>query len=179
MRPRESIDTELRIIAAVRQHRRWNAERRWGLDAADLDTIDLVPRSHADPLMVDLLAVYLDRRDPFYEMDGIRRTCHELWTVASARQPHSWAWDWRQDIYERQPKPVRLLPGIEHRPGVRRVTVDLGAHWAPGHHIRPHHLRGRDSAHAEVLAAPRPISLAGSSRWTASACRSSGSRATR
>jgi hypothetical protein len=141
------------LTEQVANIRRWNTERGWGLDAADLDTIDLVPRWHADPLVVDLIAVYLDRREPFDEMDGIRRTCHELWTVAAARQPHSWSWDWRQDRYEHQPKPVQLLPGMEHRPGVRRVTVDLGAHWAPGQHIRPRHLRGPDSAHAELLAA--------------------------
>lgn len=130
--------------------RRWNVERSWGLNAADFDMIDVAAHPHDDPLVVDLIAVYLE---PFGEMDGVQRTCHELWTVAAARQAYSWAWDWRQDIYEHQPKPVRLLPGIEHCPGVRRVTVDLGAHWTPGHHIRPRRLRGQDSAHAEVLAA--------------------------
>lgn len=135
---------------------RWNEDREWGFQAADLDAIDLTPRVHADPLVVDLIAVYLDteyRGDDEGEMDGVRRTCHEMWNVATERQLYTWSWDWLRDSYESRPKPVRLLAGIEHRPGVRRVTVDLGAHWDPGRHIRPRRIRGRNSAHAEILAA--------------------------
>ena len=136
--------------------RRWNAERDWGLPAAELDAIDLTPRTHADPLVVDLIAVYLDTV-PLGEgdghLDGVRRTCHELWDVASEQQPKTWFWDWVRDRYDPRPKPVRLLPGIIHWPGVRRMTVDLGAHWVPGEHIRPSSIRGPGSAHAEILAA--------------------------
>jgi hypothetical protein len=106
--------------------------------------------------VVDLIAVYLDaeyRGDDEGEMDGVRRTCHEMWNVAAERQLNTWSWDWIRDAYESRPKPVRLLPGIEHRPGVRRVTLDLGAHWVPGRHVRPRSIRGRRSAHAEILAA--------------------------
>jgi len=136
--------------------RRWNDERNWGLPAAELDAIDLTPRTHSDPLVVDLVAVYLDdlaAGDGQEPLDGVRRTCHELWSVASAQQPNSWFWDWVRDRYAPRPKPVRLLPGIIHWPGVRRMTVDLGAHWEPGRHVRPSILRGPESAHAEVLAA--------------------------
>jgi hypothetical protein len=136
--------------------RRWNEDREWGFSAADLDAIDLTPRAHADPLVVDLIAVYLDaeyRGDDLGELDGVRRTCHEMWSVATERQLRTWSWDWVRDAYESRPKPVRLLAGIEHRPGVRRVTVDLGAHWVPGRHIRPRDIRGRDLAHVEILAA--------------------------
>jgi hypothetical protein len=136
--------------------RRWNDDREWGLPEAELAAIDLTPRAHADPLVVDLIAVYLDDiylGDDEGVMDGVRRTCHEMWGVAAERQLNTWCWDWIRDAYESRPKPVRLLPGLVHRPGVRRVTVDLGAHWAPGRHIRPRRLRGRDSAHAEILAA--------------------------
>jgi hypothetical protein len=137
--------------------RRWNDDREWGLGPAELDAIDLTPRAHADPLVVDLIAVYLDDGYVSYGegfLDGVRRTCHELWTVAAERQPFTWAWDWLYVEYEHQlPKPVRLLPGLTHSPGVRRVTVDLGAYWVPGRHVRPTTVRGPDSAHAEVLAA--------------------------
>ncbi|CAN5327776.1 hypothetical protein BH20ACT5_BH20ACT5_23660 [soil metagenome] len=136
--------------------RRWNDEQGWGLLDTELDAIDLAPRRHTDSLVVDLIAVYLDEgyvgEDVGY-LDGVRRTCHELWTVVTHRQPQAWSWDWLRDAYQHQPKPVRLLPGLVHRPGVRRVTVDLGAHWTPGRHVRPRKLRGPDSAHAEVLAA--------------------------
>ena len=135
---------------------RWNEDRQWGFAEAELDAIDLTPRTHPDPLVVDLLAAFLDaeyRGEDEGEMDGVRRTCHEMWSVAAERQPNTWCWDWIRDAYESRPKPVRLLPGVEHRPGVRRVTVDLGAHWTPGRHIRPRAIRGPASAHAEILAA--------------------------
>lgn len=145
-----SLSTQLADV------RRWNRDREWGLGPADLNSIDLTPRAHPDPLVVDVIAVYLDaeyRGDDLGELDGVRRTCHEMWAVATERQPNTWCWDWLRDAQDSQPKPVRLLPGIEHRPGVRRVTVDLGAHWVPGRHVRTRNVRGRDSAHAEILAA--------------------------
>jgi hypothetical protein len=136
--------------------RRWNEDREWGFDPAMLDSIDLTPRDHPDPLVVDMIAVYLDgiyRGDELGYLDGVRRTCHEMWSVAAERQLNTWSWDWIRDAYQSQPKPVRLLPGIAHRPGVRRVTIDLGANWYPGRHIRCRNVRGTDSAHAEILAA--------------------------
>ena len=140
-----SLDEQLANI------RRWNDDREWGLGAAELDAIDVTPRSNADPLVVDLVAVYLS--DDGSYLDGVRRTCHELWSLAADRQPRAWSWDWLRGGRDAPPKPVRLLPGISHRPGVRRRTIDLGAHWVPGRHTRPRYLRGVDSAHAEVLAA--------------------------
>ncbi|MGI8694816.1 MAG: hypothetical protein ACR2JK_18260 [Geodermatophilaceae bacterium] len=140
------------LVEQVANIRRWNEDREWDIDEHELAAVDLSPRMHADPLVVDLIAVYLDGSDSY--LDGVRRTCHELWSVASERQPHTWSWDWlRGDGYDAPPKPVRLLPGIVHRPGVRRVTLDLGAHWIPGQAARPRRLRGPDSAHAEILAA--------------------------
>ncbi len=130
--------------------RRWNAERGWGLTAGDLHAVDLTPRAGNDPLVVDLIAVYL-RDGP--EMSAVPRTCHELWTVAAAQQPRSWSWDWHGDRWERRPKPVQLITGLVHRPGIRRVTVDLAAHFEPGRYVRPSTLRSLDSAHAETLAA--------------------------
>jgi hypothetical protein len=78
------------------------------------------------------------------QLDNVRR-----WN----REPNSWALDWYRDRWQHSPKPVRLLDCLTHRPGVRRVTVDLGAHWTFGRYIRPIRVRGKDSAHAEVLAA--------------------------
>jgi hypothetical protein len=130
--------------------RRWNEEREWGFSAAELDAIDLAPHEHDDPLIVDLIAVYLPNTP---RLDGVRRTCDELWKLAAEQQPHAWSFDWEWDEWKQEPKPVRLLDGLVHEPGVRRVTVDLGAHWEPGRHIRPRNIRGEDSAHAEVLAA--------------------------
>lgn len=136
--------------------RRWNDDREWGFSVAEINAIDLTPRAHSDPLVVDLIAVYLPDGELSEEREhlgGVRRTCHELWRVAADRQPQAWGWDWMREAHPNRPKPVRLLPGIAHRPGLRRVTVDLGAHWVPGRHIRPRNVRGHDSAHAEILAA--------------------------
>ncbi|MDQ3761877.1 MAG: hypothetical protein M3460_09295 [Actinomycetota bacterium] len=130
--------------------RRWNAERRWGFTAGDLHSVDLTPRAGNDPLVVDVITVYLDDST---KLNGVQRTCHELWTVAAEQQPHSWSWDWYWDRWEHCPKPVRLIDGLVHRPGIRRVTVDLGAHFKPGRYVRPSTLRSTDSAHAEILAA--------------------------
>ncbi|MGH8571465.1 MAG: hypothetical protein ACREX8_02665, partial [Gammaproteobacteria bacterium] len=130
--------------------RRWNEARGWGFSANDFHSVDLTPRAGPGPLVVDLIAVYL--RDSA-ELNGVRRTCHELWVLAAEQQPHAWAWDWYSDRWEHKPKPVCLADGIVHRPGIRRVTVDLGAHFEPGRHVRPSRLRSHDAAHAEVLAA--------------------------
>jgi hypothetical protein len=130
--------------------RRWNEERGWGLNASDFHSVDLTPRAGNRRLVVDLIAVYL--RDSA-EMDDVQRTCHELWTVAAAQQPHTWSWDWYSDRWEQRRKPVQLIAGLAHRPGIRRVTVDLAAHYEPGRYVRPSALRSLDSAHAEILAA--------------------------
>jgi hypothetical protein len=130
--------------------REWNEERRWGLSPHDLDSLDLTPPSGNKPLVVDLIAVYLSGDA---ELDGVRRTCHELWTVAAEQQPHTWCWDWYWDKWKNRPKPVRLVEGLVHRPGIQRVTVDLGAHFEPGRYLSPSRVRGPSSAHAEVLAA--------------------------
>jgi hypothetical protein len=143
-----------RIFASLPEQlgniRRWNEERRWGLSADDLHSVDLTPRAGGGPLVVDVIAVYLGEGA---DLNGVRRTCHELWTVAAEQQPHSWSWDWYADRWEHRPKPVALAGGTVHRPGLRRVTVDLGAHFDPGHYRRPSSQRGPDSAQAEVLAA--------------------------
>ncbi|MGH3984948.1 MAG: hypothetical protein ACRDST_20230 [Pseudonocardiaceae bacterium] len=81
--------------------------------ADDLDSVDLIPSAASTaqnkPLVVDIIAVYLGGND---ELNGVRRTCHELWTVAAEHQPHTWCWDWYWDKWKDRPKPVRLLDGI-------------------------------------------------------------------
>jgi hypothetical protein len=126
--------------------RRWNEERGWGFAQSDFDAVDVTPSDHPEPLVVDVIAVYLPGVG---EMDAVRRTCHELWTVAAEQHPGAWCWDERTT----ELKQVRLLRGIVHRPGVRRVTVDLGAHWQPPQASRSLDIRCPESAHAEILAA--------------------------
>lgn len=126
--------------------RRWNEERKWGLLDAELEAVDVSAAKHASPLVVDVVAVYLPATAT---QTGVQRTCEELWELAAQRQPQAWCWDERKT----GPKPVRLLEGIEHRPGIRRVTLDLAAHWDRRAGTRPIDVRSPMSASAEVLAA--------------------------
>jgi hypothetical protein len=125
--------------------RRWNAERNWGFTDADFGAIDLTPASHSG-LVVDVIAVYLPGQG---KTSGVQRTFEELWDIASSVQPHKW----RYRALKSDPKHLRLLNGIEHTPGIRRVTLDLGAYWDTTNGIRPVDVCGKDSAHAEILAA--------------------------
>jgi len=67
--------------------RKWNEERGWGFSPEDLDSVDVTPPVEGKPLVVDFIAVYLDGEA---ELNGVRRTCHELWTVAAEQQPPAW-----------------------------------------------------------------------------------------
>ncbi len=136
------------LVDQLANVRRWNRDRRWGLPESEFAAIDLAEASHASALVVDVLAVYLPPKAE-RKMDGVQWTCSELWDVASQRQPNAWCWDERKD----GPKRVRLLDGIGHRPGVRRVTLDLAANWNRRKGVRPIDVRGRRSASAEILAA--------------------------
>lgn len=125
--------------------RNWNQMRGWGFTDADFDSIDLTPVEHTG-LVVDVIAVYLPDQG---KTSGIQRTFEELWDIASSIQPGKW----RYESLKSDKKHLRLLDGIEHVPGIRRVTIDLGANWDPQEGIRPMDVRGPDSVHAEALAA--------------------------
>ncbi|MDQ6726302.1 MAG: hypothetical protein M3066_09105 [Actinomycetota bacterium] len=144
------MDAAAPIFAPVAEQlanvRRWNDERGWSLLDWELEQVDLTEATHAAPLVVDVVAVELPAKGP---LNGVQRTCAELWDLAAGRQPRSWCWDERR----RAPKAVRLLDGVEHRPGVRRVTLDLAAHWDRRRGTRPIDVRYGASAAAEILAA--------------------------
>lgn len=125
--------------------RNWNQMRGWGFTDADFDAVDLTPGDHSG-LVVDVIVVYLPDQG---KTSGIQRTFEELWDIASSIQPGKW----RYDSLKSDKKHLRLLDGIEHTPGIRRVTLDLGANWDTTNGIRPIDVRGTDSVHAEVLAA--------------------------
>lgn len=125
--------------------RNWNQMRGWGFTDSDFDSIDLTPVEHSG-LVVDVIAVYLPDQG---KTSGIQRTFEELWDIASSLQPNNW----RYESLKSDKKHLRLLDGIEHTPGIRRVTLDLGANWDTTNGIRPMDVRGKDSVHAEALAA--------------------------
>jgi hypothetical protein len=125
--------------------RRWNAERNWGFTDADFDAIDHTPAIHTG-LVVDVIVVYLPDDG---KTSGIQRTFEELWDVASSIQPNNW----RYESLKSDMKHLRLLDGIEHKPCIRRVTLDLGANWDTTKGILSVDVRGKNSVHAEALAA--------------------------
>lgn len=125
--------------------RRWNEERGWGFTDADFDAVDVTSVKRSG-LVVDVIAVYLPHQGNTL---GIQRTFEELWDIASSIQPDKW----RYESLKSDKKHLRLLDGIEHTPGIRRVTLDLGANWDTTNGIRPVDVRGKDSVHAEALAA--------------------------
>lgn len=134
-----SLETQLANV------RNWNQMRGWGFTDADFDSIDLTPSEHTG-LVVDVIVVYLPDEG---KTSGIQRTFEELWDIASSVQPGKW----RYESLKSDKKHLRLLDGIEHKPGIRRVTLDLGANWDTTNGIRPVDVRNQDSVHAEALAA--------------------------
>ncbi len=150
-RPAPPDDMFVSVAEQLDNVGRWNEERGWGFGPADFEAVDVGPKRHGDPLVVDVVAVYLPGDD---ELDGVRRTCDELWALVASQHPNAWCWDEKcWDARRVGRKQVRVLHGIAHQPGIRRVTLDLGAHWNPQRPTRSIDVRGVDSAHAEVLAA--------------------------
>jgi hypothetical protein len=151
VRPSPPTDMFVPVAEQLDNVRRWNDERGWGFRPSDFDAIDVTPAVHDDPLVTDVIAAYLPGDE---HLDAVRRTADELWAVVADQHPNAWCWDekcWAKHLIGR--KHVRLLHGIEHRPGIRRVTLDLGAHWDLVNPTRSIDIRSTNSAHAEVLAA--------------------------
>jgi hypothetical protein len=143
----EGIFVSLR--AQLDNIREWNEERQWGFSPDELDSVDLAPASGDEPLVVDLIAVYLDDTT---ELNGVRRTCHELWTLAAEQQPHSWCWDWYWDKWMHRPKPVRLRG---HRASA----------WSSQGHRRPRRsLRTRTECFGQQGSRPRLSARRGARR---------------
>jgi hypothetical protein len=146
--------------------RSWNKMRGWGFTDVDFDSIDLTPVEHSG-LVVDVIVVYLPDQG---KTSGIQRTFEELWDIASSVQPREGRDAWLKS----DKKHLRLLDGTRHTPGIRRVTLDLGANWGgdggrwigsrPWRRwgltnfggIRPMDVRGKDHAEALTAAAHFP-----------------------
>jgi hypothetical protein len=151
VRPTPPTDMFVPLVEQLDNVRRWNEERGWGFGPSDFEAIDQAQTDYEDPLVADVVAVFLPGDE---ELDPVRRTCHELWGVLTDEYPNVWCWDekaWDKKLIGI--KQVRVLHGIVHQPGIRRVTLDLGAHWDPVTPTRSIDVRSKYSAHAEVLAA--------------------------
>jgi hypothetical protein len=57
------------------------------------------------------------------------------------RQLSTWGWDWIRDAYQSKAGSGTAAARVEHRPGVRTVTAELGAHCTPGRQTRSRTIR--------------------------------------
>jgi hypothetical protein len=131
--------------AQIARVRELNLERGWGLgDACFLEAERSIPKWPEDKLVVVTLVPYLN--DDKDGRQGVERTFHELWKVAASQQHASWRWSG----YDKAgPDRLRLLQGIEHKPGLRWEVIDLGR-WRGE---KPCDVRHPDtSPHAGILA---------------------------
>ena len=131
--------------AQIARVRELNLERGWGLiDACFLEAERSIPKWPEDKLVVVTLVPYLD--DEKKGRKGVERTFHELWEVAASAQHAKWRWDG----YDKAgPELLRLLKGIEHKPGLRWEVIDLGCQ----RNEKPMDVRNPEkSPHAGILA---------------------------
>ena len=120
-------------------------ERDWGIPDAWLTEAEKsVPKWPEDKLVVVTLVPYLD--DEKKGRKGVERTFHELWDGAAKQQHANWRWDG----YDKAgPDKLRLLKGIEHKPGLRWEVIDMGCQC----NLKPMDVRNPEkSPHAGVLA---------------------------
>jgi hypothetical protein len=106
----------------IKRVRELRLERGWGIpDAWLMEAEKSVPKWPDDRLVVATLVPYLgDEKDG---LNGVERTFQELWAVAAKAQEKSWRWDG----YDKAgPDRLRLLKGIEHKPGLRWEVIDVG-----------------------------------------------------
>ncbi len=127
-------------IALVRAR---NVERGWGFMEPDFEELAAPPTWPKDRLTAVVLVPYLGDQG---EVKGVQRTFDELWIWAASRQEDSWRWDGLKS----DPEHLRLLSGIEHKPGLRWEVIDLWGHLDSS----PVEVRKSDeSPHAGVIAA--------------------------
>jgi hypothetical protein len=109
-------EAQIARINELRQERGWGIPDAWLTEAEKS-----VPKWPENKLVVATLVPYLD--DVKNGPKGVERTFHELWGVASSAQHAKWRWDG----YDKAgPERLRLLKGIEYKPGLRWEVIDLG-----------------------------------------------------
>ena len=71
-----TLETFVSPLQQLANLRRWNADRDWELPEAAFAAVDVTVATHDSPLMVDVITVDLPAKGA---MDGVQRTCDELW----------------------------------------------------------------------------------------------------
>lgn len=127
-----------------------NGERGWGFTDADFTVAEKsIPKWPEDKLVAVVLVPYLaDKKDDEGKivMTGLECTFHELWAVAAQEQHANGRWE---GYDQAGPDKLRLLKGIEHKPGLRWEVIDLGGQRGK----KPMDVRSPKSPHAGILAA--------------------------
>ncbi|MFY9484282.1 MAG: hypothetical protein WAP74_01510 [Patescibacteria group bacterium] len=121
--------------------RHWNEQKKWGFGKNVLADLSKPPAWPDDRLVAVVLVPYLW---------DVQATFDGLWGIAASRQKNHWRWpDFRSDAQH-----LRLLQGIEHKPGLRWEVMDLAANWDRKDGVSPESVRSAASSpHAGILAA--------------------------
>ncbi|HWQ99685.1 MAG TPA: hypothetical protein VN397_02445 [Candidatus Methylomirabilis sp.] len=133
----------------IERVREWNKEFGWGIsDEAFAEAEKSVPAWPEEKLVAVVLVPYLADKANEDETvtTGVERTFHELWDVAAKQQHANWRWGGHDKA---GPDRLRLLKGIEHKPGLRWEVIDLGCQ----RNEKPMDVRHPEkSPHAGILA---------------------------
>lgn len=135
------------------QVRRWNDLFGWGFKPEQFTALEQSIPEPVDPDRLDLrltattIEICLPKGAG---MNPVQRTFEELWRIAAMRQDRHYRWDkLRSDR-----KHLKLLDGIEHKPGIKWVRDDMGANWEKSVGMYPQDVRDpRISPHASILSA--------------------------
>ena len=136
-------EDQIKRVRELRNERGWNFPDSWLMEAQQT-----IPKWPEDRLVVVTLVPYLDDKREGQEivMSGIERTFQELWAVAGKEQHANWRWD---GYNQADSKRLRLLKGIEHKPGLRWEVIDLGCN----RNKKPVDVRSaKSSPHAGIFA---------------------------
>lgn len=130
------------------QVRRWNELFGWGFKPDAFTALEQsIPTPSESRLTATTIEICLPKGA---DMNPIQRTFEELWRITAMRQDRHYRWD---ELHS-DPKHLKLLDGIEHKPGLRWVRDDMGANWEKAAGMYPKDCRGpRISPHASILSA--------------------------
>lgn len=130
------------LYQQVNNLKQWNDEFDLGIPKKWFDQLGAPLETPDDCLVVVTLVPYLKGKRG---ISGVQRTFDALWEIAASRQPDSF----RGPRMLSGPKHLRLLAGIEHKPGLRWEVINLGANQGKA----PKDVRSpATSPHAGVLA---------------------------
>ena len=118
---------------------------KWRLQDMDLRTPEKAMAKLPEILPPHAVIQLVPYLPPSGDMDGARRTFHDLWALARTRYPEYYC---DQFLGDDDFAGLKLLGGIKHEPGLRWEVIDLQANLDAD----PLSVRNKRSPHAGVMA---------------------------